>query len=160
MELTEIMRQTEEEREFRHLLENTRIGYPSKNDKDILLSLHLNGGNFTPKQKEYILNKATFLYANKQEHVIEHNWNKIKEIYTAENPVARIPNQTTSKNVTYNGKAKFMRKECNIDPILNCCHESRVQLTGKNFEPDWGLFNGTQGTIKEIIYKENETPLD
>jgi hypothetical protein len=43
---------------------------------------------------------------------------------------------------------------------LNCCHESRVQLTGKNFEPDWGLFNRTQGTIKEIIYNENESPLD
>ncbi len=55
MELTEIMRQTEEEKEFRHLLENNRIGYPSENDKDILLSLHLNSGNFTPKQKEYIL---------------------------------------------------------------------------------------------------------
>ena len=43
---------------------------------------------------------------------------------------------------------------------LNCCHESRVQLTGKNFEPDWGLFNGAQGTIKEIVYKENKSPLD
>jgi hypothetical protein len=130
MELTEIMWQTEEEEEFRHLLENTRIGYPSENDKDILLSLHLNSGNFTLKQKEYILNKATFLYTNKQD-VIERNRNKIKEIHTAENPVARIQNQTTSKNVTYNGKAKCMRKECDIDPILNCCHESRVQLTGK-----------------------------
>jgi hypothetical protein len=88
MELTEIMPQTEEEEEeFRHLLENTRIGYPSENDKDILLSLHLNSGNFTPKQKEYILNKATFLYANKQD-IIEHNRNKIKEIHTAENPAA------------------------------------------------------------------------
>jgi hypothetical protein len=53
-----------------------------------------------------------------------------------------------------------MRKECDIDPILNCCHESRVQLTGKNFEPDWGIFNRTQGTIKEIVYKENKSPLD
>jgi hypothetical protein len=52
MELTEIMRQTEEEKEFRHLLENTRIGYPSENDKDILLSPYLNSGNFTPKKKE------------------------------------------------------------------------------------------------------------
>jgi hypothetical protein len=76
------------------------------------------------------LNKATFLYANKQD-VIKHNWNKIKEIHTAENPVARIQNQITSKNVTYDGKAKCMRKECDIDPILNCCHKSRVQLTGK-----------------------------
>jgi len=31
---------------------------------------------------------------------------------------------------------------------------------GKNFEPDWGLFNGTQGTIKEIVYNKNESPLD
>jgi len=53
-----------------------------------------------------------------------------------------------------------MRKECDIDPILNCSRESRVQLTGNNFEPDWGLFNGTQGTIKEIKYKENESSLD
>jgi len=53
-----------------------------------------------------------------------------------------------------------MRKECDIDPILNCSRESRVQLTGNNFEPDWGLFNRTQGTIKEIIYKDNESPLD
>jgi len=92
IELTEIMPQTKEEKEeFRHLLENTRIGYPlgypSGNNKDILLSLHLNSGNFTPKQKEYILNKATFLYANKQD-IIEHNRNKIKEIHTAENPAA------------------------------------------------------------------------
>jgi hypothetical protein len=35
------MWQTEEEEEFRYLLENTRIGYPSENKKDILLSLHL-----------------------------------------------------------------------------------------------------------------------
>jgi len=53
-----------------------------------------------------------------------------------------------------------MRKECDIDPVLNCCYEARVQLNGKKIETDWGLFNGTQGTIKEIVYKENENPLD
>jgi len=55
---------------------------------------------------------------------------------------------------------KCIRKESDIDPVLNCCWETRVQLTGKNFEPDWGLFNGTQGTIKEIVYNKNESPLD
>jgi hypothetical protein len=64
------------------------------------------------------------------------------------------------KNITYNGKTKCIRKESDIDPVLNCCQETRVQLTGKNFEPDWGLFNGTQGTIKEIVYNKNESPLD
>jgi len=159
MELTEIMRQNEDETEFRSLLDNTRLGYPTESDKDILLSLHLNSGNLTPRQIEYIRNRATFLYANKQD-VIEHNWNKIKEIHSSTNPVARIQNQTTSKNITYNGKTKCMKKECDIDSVLNCCREARVQLTGKNFEPNWGLFNGTQGTIKEIVYKDNESPLE
>jgi hypothetical protein len=53
-----------------------------------------------------------------------------------------------------------MRKECDIDPVLNCCYEARVQLNGKKIETDWGLFNGTQGTIKEIVYKESESVLD
>jgi len=35
-----------------------------------------------------------------------------------------------------------------------------MQLTGKNFESDWGLFNGAQGTIKEIVYKDNESRLE
>ena len=34
-----------------------------------------------------------------------------------------------------------MKKECDIDSVVNCCCEARVQLTGKKFEPDWGLFN-------------------
>jgi hypothetical protein len=31
--------------------------------------------------------------------------------------------------------------------ITNICCGARVQLTGKDFELDWVLFNGTQGTI-------------
>ena len=64
MELTEIMRQNENETDFQRLLDNTRLGYPDKSDKDVLLSLHLNSGNLTSKQIEYIKNRATFLYAN------------------------------------------------------------------------------------------------
>jgi hypothetical protein len=159
MELTEIMQQNEDETEFRNLLSHTRRGYPSETDKDILLSLHLDHGNFTEKQIKYIREKATFLYANRKD-VIEHNWNKLKEIHTPTNPIARIQNQTTSKGIVYNGKTKYMKKECDIDAILNCCREARVQLTGKNFEPDRGLFNGAQGTIKEIVFKDNDSPLD
>jgi len=52
MELTEIMRQNENETDFQRLLDNTRLGYPDKSDKDVLLSLHLNSGNLTSKQIE------------------------------------------------------------------------------------------------------------
>jgi len=93
MELTEIMRQNENKTDFQSLLDNARLGYPTKSDKDVLLSLHLNSGNLTSKQIEYIKYRATFLYANKQD-VIEHNWSKIREIHSSTNPVARIQNQT------------------------------------------------------------------
>jgi hypothetical protein len=36
----------------------------------------------------------------------------------------------------------------------------KVQLSGKNFEPDWGFYNGTIGNEKEIIFKIGENPLD
>ena len=35
-------------------------GADVESDKDILLSLHLNSGNLTPRQIEYIRNRATF----------------------------------------------------------------------------------------------------
>jgi hypothetical protein len=30
----------------------------------------------------------------------------------------------------------------------------------KNFEPEWGLFNGAAGNVIEIVYKKGEIPLD
>ena len=35
-----------------------------------------------------------------------------------------------------------------------------MQISGKNFEPDWGLYNGAVGTVVEIVFNENENPLD
>jgi hypothetical protein len=47
-----------------------------------------------------------------------------------------------------------------IDAVLNICRESNVQIYGKNFEPDCGLYNGAVGTVKEIVYDKNGNPLD
>ncbi len=51
-------------------------------------------------------------------------------------------------------------KQSDIDPVLNICRGARVQIMGKNFEPDWGLFNGAVGDVIEIVYKESQSPLD
>ena len=159
MELTTIMRQDEEQKEFRELLKNTRVGHPTEQEKDIILSLHLNSGNFTQSQIEEIKAKATYIYANKKE-MIEHNWEKLKESHSATNPVARIQSQTTSKGTTYKGRVKCMRKESDIEPMLNICRGAKIQITGKIFEPDWGLFNGAIGNVIEIVYEEDKSPLD
>jgi hypothetical protein len=52
MELTKIMRQNEDQKEFLDLLKHCRLGYPREEDKYVLLSLHLNSGNFTQAQIE------------------------------------------------------------------------------------------------------------
>ncbi len=44
--------------------------------------------------------------------------------------------------------------------MLNICREAKVQISGKNFEPDWGLFSGALGVVKDIVFKEEESRLD
>jgi hypothetical protein len=43
---------------------------------------------------------------------------------------------------------------------LNVCRGAKVQISGKNFEPDWGLYNGAVGKVIETVFKENENLLD
>ena len=44
--------------------------------------------------------------------------------------------------------------------VTNICRGARVQITGRNFEPDWGLYNGAIGTVKEIVYSADESPIE
>jgi hypothetical protein len=114
MELTKIMRQSKKEKPFLDLLFNMRFGHPREQDKDTLLSLHLNSENFTLEQIEEIKRKATYVCANKKE-VIEHNWNSLREEHSNTNPVARIQTQTINNGTTYRGTAKCLRKESDIE---------------------------------------------
>jgi hypothetical protein len=52
------------------------------------------------------------------------------------------------------------KKDNDIEPILNICQGAKVQISGKNYEPDWGLFNGAVGKVQEIVYLKDESPLD
>ncbi len=63
--------------------------------------------------------------------------------------------QTTSKGITYRGHAKCLTKQSDIDAVLNICRGARVQITGKNFEPDWGLFNGA---VENVVCEDNLDP--
>jgi hypothetical protein len=153
------MRQDTDQTQQREMFKNLRVGHPTEVDKDILLSLHLNRGNFSQQQIDEIMEKATFIFA-KRKDMIEHKWHKLKETHSSTNPVARIQTQTTSKGVKYNGRVKCLCKESDIDPILNICRGAKVQITGKNFVPDWGLFNGAVGKVIEIAYEHDTSQLD
>jgi len=133
MELTIQMRQDEEQKQLHELLHHYRTGFPRKEDEDVLLELHLNSGKLTQAQIKEIKNNATYIFANKKD-MIEHNWEKLKEEHSPTNPVARIQTQTTSKGITYKGRARCINRELDIDPILSICRGAKVQITGKNFD--------------------------
>jgi hypothetical protein len=65
-----------------------------------------------------------------------------------------------NKGTTYKGIVKCIQKESDIEHILNICRGARVQICGKIFEPDWGLYNGAIGHVVEIIYQKDTGPLD
>ena len=88
------MRQNEEQKQLVNLLKHVRLGYPREQDKYILLSLHLNSGNFSQTQIEDKKKRATYVFANKKD-MTEHNWAKLREEHSSSNPIARIQNHTT-----------------------------------------------------------------
>jgi hypothetical protein len=91
--LKQIIRQNKDQREFREVLGNTRVGYPSDNNVETILSLHLNSGNFTMQEIE---ETALYIFANKKQ-MKDHNLERLKAQHSYENPVARLNAISVSK---------------------------------------------------------------
>ena len=118
--------------------------------------LYINRTNILSKtieQIEEIKQKATYIFANRR-NMEEHNREQLKQQHSTKNPIARLLATTSSKGKQYHGRAKCMKKESSVEPILNICRGARVQISGRNFEPDWGLCNGAVGTVAEIVFNE------
>jgi hypothetical protein len=90
----------------------------------------------------------------------EHNWERLKAKHSINNPIARMRVKGRSKGKEIRNLPKCFKQDSDIEPVLNICREAKVQLMGKNFEPDWGLFNGSIGIVKEIVFNKDENPLD
>ena len=162
MELKQVMRTQEKEVLFLKILYNIRLGEATNQDIATLMSLHLSDHQFTEEDLKKIRENAMYIFANKAP-MQEHNRKKLQEQNSEDNPVARIHTTTTTQNKKYRGVTKhFARQQGQtaIPSVVNICRGAKVQLTGKNFEPDWGLYNGSIGTVKEIVFKEHENPLD
>jgi hypothetical protein len=71
MELTKAMHQYSGEQEFQDVLKNTRVGHPSEENTESIMSLHLNRGCLNVKQISEIEEKATYIFAN-QKNMREH----------------------------------------------------------------------------------------
>lgn len=140
-----------DQNEFKELLNRVRIGKPTEEDKAILLSLSLHKIPRQIREQHETSSDTLNLFATR-EMCCDHNFKKLKEHSTEENPVAflkhRLPKHYHEKN-----------NDQNAIPQATCFSRGcKVSIKGRNFCPILGLYNGAIGTVEEIVYKPNETP--
>lgn len=126
-------------------------------DSDLLCSYHLNLQNFSQHQIDTIQNdpRTIFLFANR-EPKDEFNIRRLTEIHCKENPVAVIRPIVTDNNNKRKKSSHFK-----TDTVLNkllLCRGAKVQLDSRNIYPQWGLYNGSLGIVRDIVYNEGESP--
>ena len=124
-------------------------------DAEHLLQYHLRA--FTPGQKTEIEKDALFLSATKNE-VRKHNLKCLVSLSSRDNPIAKIHAKTTShcKRTT---TALHFDKDRNPE-ITRLTVGARVYLNGWNPAPSWGLYHGSIGIVKDIVFEENQNPND
>jgi hypothetical protein len=108
-------------------------------------------------QRTYIKieNSALYLYANKEPTNL-HNNLALLQTNTQYSPVAKLRASTTKHNGMEPGNASHYEPDC-LPPRVNLCKTAKVQLTGCNPRPSWGLYLGSKGTIIDIIFAPNQS---
>jgi hypothetical protein len=154
MVLSQKKRQSDDEIEFRCMLDSARISCLSMGDADKLLDeLHLVRGKYTAADREAIEKDALFISANR-EPVDEYNFQRLAMTCSEGNPVAIIKSKTSGKNDV--GVSSHFDSGCPV--TAHVCVGAKVSLQGRNFNPSWGLFNGSIGTVQEIVFSPNDNP--
>ena len=77
---------------------------------------------------------------------------------TNDNPVAKIfPESKRSYGKTGKAAKSHFTDNASSMPVLICIN-AQVHIQGRNFKPRWGLYNGSIGYVREIVYKEGKNP--
>lgn len=113
-------------------------------------------------QAEQIRNdpETLHLFAYKRD-MARFNKHSLQKIQSNENPVARLHSIYTDEHGL---KTRKKRGHWDVDNSLGMDNNNliaigcKVELRGKNICPQQGLYNGAMGTVKDIVYKENESP--
>jgi hypothetical protein len=126
-------------------------------DAEYLCSFHLqNKDRFNSNDISKIEKDALYLYANK-EPKDAHNSFALLKANTEDNPVAKLKASTTKRNGMEPGNAAHYEPD-RMPPRVNLCKTAKVQLTGYNPRPEWGLYHGSRGTVIDIVFALGESP--
>ena len=140
------------------LMERLRTAEDST-DKQVkkLLSLHLDDlqARHGAKIVTEIKKKAIYLFYKNHKRIYK-NLEMLIEHATKENPVAIC--KTKSEGL-HNGMAiRSHFKKSDIPKSAMVCVGSKVALENRNFNPTWGLHNGAEGVVDEIVFDKGKNP--
>jgi PIF1-like helicase len=154
--LRTVLRVQDDRLHDKELMQRVRLGTGITDaDFEKIQSLHLS--NIRENHGDEIVNRieedAVYVFWTNEKRV-RHNFHRLSLMSSAHNPTAIIkPTGCNAKT----GKSIASHFDSSITASLVCVG-AKVCIQGKNFLPQWGLFNGVCGTVQEIVFAEGDNP--
>ena len=145
---------------FKELLERVRIGHTTEEDADKMMKLHHVFYRADKEFKQKIENhkKTMWLFSNNND-VKRKNVDKLVEVSTNNNlPVARLKCWYDTKKTQGGKERNVYKSHFDINGYkseTDLCVDARVALRNWNILPSAGLYNGSIGTVIEIVYRDD-----
>ena len=149
-----------QDEKFKELLEHVRVGEPTKEDAEHIMKLHSVFYRADKQFKEKIENhkKTMWLFA-KNTQVQDKNRDKLVDTSVkAKVPVARLDCWFDTNKLQNGTERHAVRSHFETNSYVrhtDLCVGSRVSIKNWNILPSAGLYNGSIGTVIEIVYKDN-----
>lgn len=130
----------------------------TKKDARSLLKFRYENPNLTKSRRDLLLEKAIWIFTTNKE-VDVHNMNLIKKFVNRENPLIPCSYFMHSKDARnkIGYRPHFKREDLYSAPI-NICRGARVSID-RNLWQEVGLFNGALGSIVDIRFDDDKSPL-
>ena len=128
----------------------------TQDDVQTLLELDLDHNKYTPHERKNIEMDATYVFAFKEARD-KLNTLKLRSANLDGNPVARIKSET----IRHCGRTVSNESHFDSDRQPNrvlLCKNARVTINGCNPDPKNGLFHGSLGIVRDIVFKNGESP--
>ena len=145
---------------FKKLLERVRVGRTTEEDADKMMKLHHVFYRADKEFKQEIENhkKTMWLFSNNND-VKRKNVDKLVEVSTNNNlPVARLKCWYDTKKTQGGKERNVYKSHFDINGYkseTDLCVDARVALRNWNILPSAGLYNGSIGTVIEIVYRDD-----
>ena len=158
--LTAGKRQRSGQTEFGSLLQHAREDTLKEEHVSALKRLTFSEAKnqYSPVEWKQITEEAAYVYA-KREHVREKNSQRLYEVSSSINPVARIHCRSFKRQDNQLKAIASHFSSTRNDSIQTLiCKNATVQIEGRNFVPEWGLYNHADGRVVDIVYSKDKSP--